>query len=473
VLTTGDGTQASTLYDVWQMLKKFLGIPLLMLLIATLLSLLLYTLDRNTPGGLRPVRDWLERHFFSTSETTGAFLGIVAGGMFTQTSIVVSMLLLILQQTASVMGNFIYDQFLRRHRNQVFAGYVTGTLLMALLLRITVHDGFNPVLSATGMLVIVTISIGMLVWFLSSTIEQMRPEVVVATIHDQTNRARERELDFLRRVRSRSQMEHPPQVRLQANTHGFLAQIDFDEIEACVEEHVQGSVEVIFRIELGDYVAYHESIADIKATDAAEAERLAHCVGDALRFSQQRNMGQDPAYGIKQLEVIGWTVISTAEDTPETAIIVLHALRDLLSRWIWTDAEAPNHPQKLPVVYEQDTRLAIIDAWESLATVSTESMQHQPFGEILKSIARLYAELPTALQDRTDRLLERAVSGMGDHILTQDVDSSLHDLIQALEDAARYETAGMVTEARNGLAGSLGRLANRSTRVEHGGQGDG
>jgi hypothetical protein len=37
----------------------------------------------------------------------------------------------------------------------------------------------------------------MLIWFLSSTIEQMRPEVVVATIHDQTNRARQKELAFL------------------------------------------------------------------------------------------------------------------------------------------------------------------------------------------------------------------------------------------------------------------------------------
>lgn len=226
-------------------------------------------------------------------------------------------------------------------------------------------------------------------------------------------------------------------------------------------------------MELGDYVAYHEAIAEIKATDPAEAERLAHCVGDALRFSQERNMAQDPAYGIKQLEVIAWTVISTAEDTPETGIIVLNALRDLLSRWIRTDAESPHQPQKLPVVYEQDTRLALIDAWESLVTVSTESMQHQPFAEILKSIARLYGEFPVVLQNRVDRLLERAVSGMGDHILTQDVDSALHDLIQVLEDEARYETAGMLAEARNQLAASLGTLANRSTRIKHGGQEDG
>lgn len=467
VLTSGDEAINTTLYRMWMALRKFLGIPLAMLLGSVALSIALYALDRNTPGWLQPVRSGLGRHIFTTPDTTGAFLGIVAGGMFTQTSIVVTMLLLILQQTASVMGNFIYNQFLRRQRNQIFAGYVVGSLLVALTLRTTVTDDFNPILGATGTLVIIVISMGLLIWFLHSTIQQMRPEIIVETIHDETDHARHRERAFLSRVRSEPRENRPPDVILRSETHGFLVQIDLDAIEDCLPEALDPSVEVILQVELGDYVTYYQTLAHVTAGSVEEAEQLARCVGDGLRFDRERNMDQDPAYGIGQLEAIGWTEISTAKDNPETGLMVLNALRNLMSRWIMEEeSEAGDGSEELPVVYERDTRYDVIDAWESLITVSSESMQHQAFAEVLDSLVSLYPQIPVSLRGRVDMLLLRAVSGMGDHVLTQDLDSAASDLIGVLRDAGRFETAMVLQEARDELAASLGTLANRSTRVK-------
>jgi uncharacterized membrane protein len=465
ILTSGDGTRNHLIYRIWQALKKFLAIPLAMLLVSVLLSAGLYGLDRNTPAWLQPLRAALGQRLFVSSDVTGAFLGTVAGGMFTQTSIVVSMLLLVLQQTASTMGNFIYDQFLRRHRNQVYAGYVVGTLSLALSLRATVNDTFNPILGATGVLLLSLVSMGLLIWFLYSTIQQMRPEFIVETIHEETNRAWHNERTLLHRLRSKPQVQRRPDVNLRAETHGYLTEMDVDALEDCLSG-ADHNTEIVLKFQLGDYIAYRDLLAEVKAPNQDAAEQLAYCLGETLRFSDQRNMAKDSDYGIKQLETIGWTEMSTAKDNPETGIIVLHVLRNLMSLWITEISEDSRHSAELPVVYSKNTLKAIITVWESLVTVSSGSMQHQAFAEILHSLATVYPRLPTHLQDRADALIRRAISAMGDHVLTEDVDSAIHDLSQVLRGAAHHETATVLEEARHQLAASVGTLANRSTRVK-------
>ena len=466
VLTAGDRSSNSKLFQARQALKEFLGIPFAMLLGALLLGVGLYALDRNSPSWLLSLRDTVGRHLFRTSDATGAFLGVVGGGLFTQTSIVITMLLLVLQQTASVMGNFVYDQFLRRHRNQVYAGYVLGLLLLTMLLRTTVSDDHNPILGGLVVLILVFISLALLVWFLFSTIEQMRPETIVDTIHDKVQDVKEKEQALLRRFRAEPQLERLPQVTLQAKTQGYVGQIDFDAIETCLEDYSHRDTEIIFRVRTGDYIAYRAPLADIKAGSPEAAEELAQCVGHALRFLRERTMDQDASYGIKQLESIAWTEISTAKDNFETGLMIVHTLRSLIARWAAKETEETDNTDRLPVVYTYDLQLDVIDALESLAIVSSESMQHQVFSEVIHALASVYRWLPEYLKRRADKLLQRAVSAMGDHVLTQDIDDALSELIDALRDEAHYETAQMVQKARSELAASLGKLSNRSTRVK-------
>jgi hypothetical protein len=73
----------------------------------TLLGVITLTLERANPAWLTPVRTLIGRYLFATYETTGAFLGAVGGGLITMTSIIFSMLLLMLQQSASNRGNYV------------------------------------------------------------------------------------------------------------------------------------------------------------------------------------------------------------------------------------------------------------------------------------------------------------------------------------------------------------------------------
>jgi uncharacterized membrane protein len=467
ILTHGDGTRQSAFYRAWQSLKDFLGIPLLMSLTALGLSWVLYRLDRQPSGWIQPLRSYLLKHILTTPDTTGALLGLIAGGLFTQTSIVISMLLLALQQSASTMGNLIYDQFLRRHRNQVYVGYVIGTLLIALTLRTTVYDEFNPVVGATVNLVMGIAAIVLLVWFLYATIHQMRPEIIVETIHDMTDKTRGKQQAKLNDFRSQPQLDHPPKAVVKAETHGFLSVIDFDAAKQCVRD-CGPDTEVVFQVHIGDYVTHHSSLVEIKAPDAEEAASIARCVSDTLHFGQQRRMDHDPRYGVKQLESIGWTEMSTAKDNPETSLLVLYVLDSLLTKWIAADSKSVSDSETVPIVYEIHSCKTVLDVWESLLVVSSESMQHQAFAEILRSIARIYPDLPPDLRNRADQMLRRATSAMGDHVLTQDLNDALHKLIRTLERSDRHLFAQTIAEAHHKFAASLGTLGNRSTRVKQG-----
>jgi uncharacterized membrane protein len=179
-------------------------------------------------------------------------------------------------------------------------------------------------------------------------------------------------------------------------------------------------------------------------------------------------MDHDPRYGVKQLESIGWTEMSTAKDNPETSLLVLYVLDSLLTKWIAADSKSVSDSETVPIVYEIHSCKTVLDVWESLLVVSSESMQHQAFAEILRSIAHIYPDLPPDLRNRADQMLRRATSAMGDHVLTQDLNDALHKLIRTLERSDRHLFAQTIAEAHHKFAASLGTLGNRSTRVKQG-----
>jgi uncharacterized membrane protein len=470
VMTEGRVIGLSTLHRTRRALEEFLAIPLLLILGFAALALLLQHLDRNTPGWLQPLRRYLSERIFTTPDSSGEFLDTVGAGMFTQVSIVITMLLVVLQQSATNMGNSVFDQFLNRHRNQVFTGYVTGTLIMTLILKAITSDSVNPVLSASAVLAVVFFLMGFFVWFLYSIIEQMRPETIAATVHDETDDARQRHIKNLARFRSHAESEAPVQVRLRSSDNGFVTTIFPDKLDSCFKE-CGDDIEVVLHAHVGDYISYSEDLADIRGNDSVQAEAVARCIIGAYRIERERSIRSDPTYGLEQLEMIAWTEVSSAEHNPETGLIVLHLLHDLLARWLDSDSTnlattSLRDEKKLPVVYAPENIVdQMMDIMESLATVSSESRQHQVLTEVINVIAALYPDLGPEHQERADDALRRILSTMGAHVLTRDLDVALHALTQRLEADHHLQIADTVATAHMKLADSVGKLGSRMTRA--------
>lgn len=441
--------------------REFLAVPTALIGCFLLLAAAMNALDRVRPSGLEPARTFLATQIFTNPQATADLLATIAGGIMSVTSITISLLLIALQQSAGSMTSEVFDQFLRRPVNQSYFGFFVGLALYALVTLATVGDAFNPILGASAALALVVVALYSLILLLYTTINQMRPGEIIARIHDHILAARERQLDLVRRTRRSPTLKVPAAATVRSATHGFVTGIDVTSLGRTAEG-IPGDVEIVLRVSIGSHVAFGDVIAEVRGGVPGAAESKALLA--AVHIERERDITVDPVYGIKQMEAIAWTSISSSKSNPAPGLLTIRNLRDVMARWSTEPVAQEPDAHPAPVVYSDDTFAQLLHALESLAVVSTESMQHQNFTEIVRTFAGMFSRLPLAWQSRAEDLVLRALSGMADHVLTAELDTALNDLASALADAGRPAGAAAVRQARSELARSVGKLNSRSTR---------
>ena len=163
------------------------------------------------------------------------------------------------------------------------------------------------------------------------------------------------------------------------------------------------------------------------------------------------------------MEMIAWTSISTAKSNPAPGLLIIRALRDVMAHWsVETDENVEKQPY--PIVYTDDVFSRLMEAFESLAVVASESMQHQSFAEVVHTFAVMFNCLAADQQRRAEDLILRIISALGEFVLTAELDSALSALVFALNRSARMSTAAAVQAAQERLQLSVGKLHSRATR---------
>jgi uncharacterized membrane protein len=441
---------------------EFLTLPSLVIVALLLIAAGAHALDRSRPAWLEPARAALIAHVFSNSQATQQLLATVAGGIITITSITISLLLIALQQSAGSMTAQVFDQYIRRWYNQAYFGYFVGISLYVLLTLATVNAPFNPVFGGALAFAFACVALYLLIVLLYSTINQMRPEVIIESVHDYVLSARLRQRKLLARTRRISAHTGPVEREVRTGTDGFLTHIGLDAIAAALGDR---EVEVVLAVSIGSYAAHGDTVAHVNARSEGDAAAVAPAVERALHFERKRNIRMDPAYGIAELETIGWTSVSSSKSNPAPGLLTVQNLRDVLARWSeQTDPDAdPQSP--LPIVYHDTTCDGLIDAFESLAVASSESMQHMVFAAVVTAFARTFDRLRPGMQRRAESMILRILATLGDHAPTRELDAALEDLVLALRTAQRAQTADAVDRARVQLNGSAGALHSRSNRA--------
>lgn len=459
--------------DIRRAFEEFLALPVA--IIAGFLSLAvgMYLADHAGIDWLRGVRAILQDHVFADPQATSDLLGTVASSLIGMTAFSFGLLLLAVQQTAGSMTSHVVDQFLRRRVNQFYFGFFVGLALFSLVILATVDAPYNPILGATVALVLTGVSLCLLLLLLYTTINQIRPVVVIEALHDIILEGRERQIPMIRRTRRESDRPAGARVPLRSTRDGFVVDVDLDLIgKALADPAIGGAIEIELVVSMGSFVAFEDRIAWIHTADREEAAKIGEAVLRSVRLANQRDLLADPAFGIEQILTIAWTSVSTSKSNPAPGLLGIRALRDILARWNreMTDSNSPDGKEPradrvLPVVYRDDVLEQLMDALETLAVVSTESMQHQNYAEVLRAFAALFERLSPALQERAEDLVLRILSGLGDHVLTADLDRQLTNLVEALRASDRFETASAVHAAQEDLRASIGRLNSRATRV--------
>ena len=363
--------------QLWETIRRafveFLMVPTLVIGCFLLLALVMYVIDASrSPYGAAPAAKW--GGLFSDPQASRGFLGVIATSIITVTSITLSLLLIAVQQGAASLTSLVFDQFLRRRTNQLYFGFFIGLALYSLIVLASINASHQPVYGLAVAGVMTAIALFMLILLIYTTINQMRPVVIIRSIHDHTLLARERQRELLRITRRRPRYPNAVCASVASNRSGFAAWIDVAAITKALPD---AETEVVILVSVGDYVAFGDCVAEIRMSRQRDVPELEPAIRKAVALEEQRNLDTDPTFGIEQLVTIGWTSISTAKSNPDPGLLTIYSLRDLLARWVEADeafgsvADAGADPTAR-VIYPDNLSGQIMKGFESLAVVASE-----------------------------------------------------------------------------------------------------
>lgn len=440
---------------------EFLTIPSLVVFGFLALAIGAYYIDAHAG----PRQDWgpvwrtLDR-YVGNSETATSLLATIAGSLITVTSITFSILLLAIQQGAAALTNQIFDQYLRRSENQAYFGLFVGASIYALVTLVLTNEGHRPVIGATLAVIFAGAALCALVLLIYSTIDQTRPVSIIATIHDAALTARSRQNEWLARTAPRGDAMEG--FAITSQTNGYAAAVHVDRLERLLTDHAGWTIEI--RVSLGDPVLCGQTLSVLVAPEQPDDETVRRIRG-ALPIEEQRDLGRDPAYSIDQLNIIAWTSTSTAKSNPGAALIACRALHDLLWRWSGSGELLPRRDENARIFYRDTLAEQLLDTFESLIVVASESMQHQTLAALVLSLDTSFSNMPPALKDRVEAVMLGSLAVLGDHAPTRLLGERLNSIGDTLASDGRRIAADRIAAAWAELAGASGTLHSRGTRA--------
>ncbi len=167
-------------------------------------------------------------------------MGIVAASIITVTSITFSILLIAIEQAAATMTHQVVDQYLRRRLNQFYFGYFVGLATYALLILATVQPSFNPVFGGMLAVIFTIFALLLLITLVYTTLDRVRPTVIIEAIHDHILAARERQVSILRATRRQPEAPGRMLVPVKAEVHGFITRININALEGALWKRRRG-----------------------------------------------------------------------------------------------------------------------------------------------------------------------------------------------------------------------------------------
>ena len=458
---------SSRIEQIWQSIKRsfreFLSVPSLIIIAFFILAICSNLLDHGDHPIFKPVRALMKNTIFQDPKATSTLLGTIASSIITVLSLTITLLLIVVQQSATTMTAQVFDQFLRSRHNQTYFGFFVGLAFYSLILLSTVNQDFNPVIGASFAFILSVVALYLLIILVYTTINDMRPAVIISSIYDQVMLARDKQVSFIRKTRNKPQLTGNWRISVKTTAHGYITRIHLDRIDKFIK-NINNETEVVLLVSIGDYVAFHDELAYVTANAKEDGCAIGNAVGNAIELEKQRDIGIDPGDGVEQLRTIAWTSVSTAKQSPYPGLLVIRNLRDVLLHW----SEREIHPAKnvYPIVYKDTGIPVIMETFESLAIISSESMQHQVFIEILFTFITSFNRISEENKKRTEDIILRMLSAMGDFVLTAALERKLEELIKMLISEGRNETAAAVQKAKDRLKESVGIINSRSTRIK-------
>jgi uncharacterized membrane protein len=258
------------------------------------------------------------------AEGARALLGAIASSSIGVAGTVFSITIAALSLASGQMGPRLLRNFVRDGRNQLALGIFIGTFAYSLVVLRTVRtveeEPFVPHIAVSGAIMLAILCTATLVWFVHHIATSINVENVIATVHEDLNRA----------VMART-LDHPEAeaavmpdgapVRIAGS--GYLLAVDAEGLAKWAAEH---DAMVRLTVRPGDYVPGGIAVGRIHPPQDGARRALEA----ALTFGPRPVALQDIEFYIRQLTEIAVRALSPGTNDPFTATSVLERLGDTL-----------------------------------------------------------------------------------------------------------------------------------------------
>ncbi|HEV7332267.1 MAG TPA: DUF2254 domain-containing protein [Flavisolibacter sp.] len=327
--------------------------PALIALLILAVTIVIYNFEDSTAiSSLKQKFLWMN---LKNSEAARAILTTVATGIIGLTVFSFSMVMLVLSQAVSQISNRLLDNFIGNKYQKITLGFYLGTILTSFFLLTVVDDKGTsqvPSLSVLFVVLLTIIDLFLFVHFLHYITQSVRYEKLIKTIHRKTIHSLETfyagEEEVPWNPNSKESMD------VQSPLSGYFQGINRNQLLRVAREN---NWYLEFYPLRCTFVIKGEPILKLYCSHRPDDQKL-KLLFECLDFYTGQEIDKNPFYGFLHLSEIAIKALSPGINDPNTAVLCVHSLTDLLACKLHTPAiEVFADSEKTGRVYIRDRPL--------------------------------------------------------------------------------------------------------------------
>ncbi|MET4080882.1 putative membrane protein [Pedobacter sp. UYP30] len=291
-----------------------------------LLAYIMIQFDFSESGrAFKASLDWLS---LKDASTARSICSSIAGGIISLAVFSFSMVMILLNQAASQMSNRILGNLIGNRFQQTVLGFYIGTIVYALFLLSTIRDVntgvYVPAISTYLLIGFTITDIFLFIYFLHYVTQTVKFEIIIKRISKRT----EDGLEYTSKSNGLPISFDKPakKVTIGAYRSGLFQGFDREDmLRFCIKEDVV----IELGAKIGDYILKGNPLLCVyKKSDVHDD--FFEKISQFIEISMSRDIDVDSYYGFKQLMEIALKALSPGINDPETAVLALQSIGNLL-----------------------------------------------------------------------------------------------------------------------------------------------
>lgn len=263
------------------------------------------------------------------ASTARSIVSTVAAAIISLTVFSFSMVMIVLNQAASQMSNRVLSSMIENRFQQVVLGFYIGTIVYALFLLSTIRDVNSgvqvPALSIYLLILLTVIDIFLFIYFLNYVTQTVRYETVIHRVQEKAMATMKNKFGDI--DNRNPDWKNLPRVEIGIPESNYFQSYSEKPLLNLACEH---NIHISFSYQPSTYLIKGTLFMHVYGKDVLEDKFKDELLATIDLFKGQP-IDVNPDYGFHQLAEVALKALSPGINDPETAVLSLHALSDLLA----------------------------------------------------------------------------------------------------------------------------------------------